>query len=162
MLSGRTTVRKISKGEGRDSQNIDRRTTEKNIAQDDMESESGCGVTHVGDTMTSDNVAPIEETRLTKVNNEAIANEIEDIPSSSRTEVGSSDVVGSESMEIPSNGNKPDHEVEAARDKAWVILAAMILKQNGREKEWDEIVRLWMRLQRIWEGNEVRENAKTS
>ncbi len=109
----------------------------------------------MGDTTTSDNVAQTQETETTNVNNEANINNTEDIPSAINIEVGPDNEVRSETMEIcPSDGDRSGPE--AMGDSEWVIWAATILMQNGREKEWEEVVKTWMRLQRSWERNEVR------
>lgn len=49
--------------------------------------------------------------------------------------------------------NEPGREVAQAED--WVLIIAAILKQRGKEMEWEEIVNNWVILQRYWGRVEV-------
>lgn len=49
--------------------------------------------------------------------------------------------------------NNPGREVPQVED--WVLIIAAILKQRGKEMEWEEIVNCWVILQQNWDRVEV-------
>jgi hypothetical protein len=86
-------------------------------------------VSHVGNVITESAAPePIEEMQTASINNKVISKEVKDIPMST----------------------------EVLRDRDWVILAAANLKQRGKQKEWEEILDMWVALQRNWDSIEVR------
>ncbi len=142
--------------------------------------ESESGNTHTGDT-ASDHTASMQEIQdhgggegiasaefdvpmgleaavtnaEAEANQEVFDNGITETLTSIETEACSGNGGGSVAVEKhPCNSDDSSREV--LRDLEWVILAATIMKQNGKEGDWEEIIDIWVRLQRTWERIKVR------
>ncbi len=123
----------------------------------------GCESTHIGEKLTSNTAGPLDiamelvperADHQANTNDGLLGSTVEDVPDSIKT-TASSDKRGRTSMVKGKQRGIPGPK--AVKDKAWVLLAAAILKANGKGKEWEEILDTWVKLQRRWDDIEVRQ-----
>ncbi len=160
--------------------NVDGKQSCANVPERYLSNKGKIGNTHMGDNAASDHATSVEEVQdcaggkgtastvvevpivlepviangQAKADAEAVSTEVMDVSMSIGAEAGSGNGGQSAAGEdLLSNTNGPGHEVLGDRD--WWLLAVTILKKNGKEAEWKEIVDTWVRLQRSWEDVKV-------
>ncbi len=118
-----------------------------------MQSETGWESTHMGKDAISDQPAlldidmvlePAHADSQAENNEQPFNGTVENLPKAA----ASSDEASEKGI---------DDLCDVVKDKDWVVLAAWVLKQNGKGAEWGEIVDTWVKLQRRWDLIEVRQ-----